>query len=283
MRTRRQVHHLPMPQLALDPRRAVLLLLLLSPLAAFAQGSLSVTLTTASHGGKYAPTNVVAVWVEGPDGFVKTLGRWANRRVQHLVAWTDAAGSNDTDAVSGATRASHGSLTVGWDLKDKSGAIVPDGTYTIRMELADSNASSAGQNAQGTFSFVKGPTSSKQTTSGGGFSNVTITYTAASSGAGGGGGSSGTGGGSSGAGGGSSGTGGGSSGAGGGTGGASGAGGGGARPTGDGGADEAISGGCSATGGWNMAAAGWALLALARRRGRSRWGKAESGARRTVE
>jgi MYXO-CTERM domain-containing protein len=82
--------------------------------------------------------------------------------------------------VSGATIQDHTQpLTVTWDLKDRAGAIVPDGTYTIRMELADDNTTLPAQNHQGTFTFVKGPTAQTQTNlSNGGFINTTITFAA---------------------------------------------------------------------------------------------------------
>lgn len=149
--------------------------------SARAQGDLSVTFTTTPNGGPYAPRNVVAVWIEdGGGNFVKTIGRWANVRASHLVAWVAGSGL-DTDAISGATRIDHtGTLTAGWDLTDRAGAVVPDGTYTIRMELADSNATTPAQNHQGTFTFTKGPNSSSDTTAGGGFNNVNIDYTVAS-------------------------------------------------------------------------------------------------------
>jgi len=119
------------------------------------------------------------VWVEDAGGaFVKTIGRWANVRKGNLVAWTTAAGANDVDAVSGATRQNHtGTLTVTWDLKNRGGTVVPDGTYTIRMELTDKNTSSAATNNQGTFTFVKGATPQSQTgLTSGGFSGVAITF-----------------------------------------------------------------------------------------------------------
>jgi MYXO-CTERM domain-containing protein len=148
--------------------------------SAAAQGDLTVSFTTTPNGGPYAPRNVVAVWIEdGGGAFVKTIGRWANVRKQHLVAWATASGQ-DADAVSGATRLDHaGTLTATWDLKDRGGAIVPDGTYTIRMELADANSTTPAQNHQGTFVFTKSPQSSSDTTSGGGFDAVTIDYVAA--------------------------------------------------------------------------------------------------------
>ena len=144
-----------------------------------ASGTVTITFTTTPVGGQYAPRNVVAVWIQSPGGtFVKTIGRWANVRKQHLVAWTTAAGPNDADAVSGATRLNHTTpLTVTWNLLDKAAATVPDGTYTIRMELTDLNANTAAQNNQGTFTFVKGPQAQVQTgLTNGGFTNVSINF-----------------------------------------------------------------------------------------------------------
>jgi MYXO-CTERM domain-containing protein len=161
---------------------AVFSTLLLGGLAssAVAAGTLTVTYTTQSHGGPYAPAHVVAVWVEDSGGgFVKTIDRWAGVRKQHLVAWTQKAGTADADAVSGATLISHTQpLTKTWDLTNRQGAEIPDGTYTIRMELADSNATQPLQNAQGTFTFTKSPAGFNQTgLSNGGFTNVSIVYT----------------------------------------------------------------------------------------------------------
>lgn len=157
---------------------AGLLTLGLASSGATAQGVLTVTSTTQPHGGNYAPKNIVATWVEDAAGnFVITIDRWAATRKAHLVGWIAKAGTADVDAVSGATRAAHGSLTATWDLRDRLGNEVPDGTYTIRMELADSNATLATQNAQGTFTFTKDGVPSTQTAlSDGGFSNVTLDY-----------------------------------------------------------------------------------------------------------
>jgi len=142
---------------------------------------LSVDFTTTPNGGPYAPKNIVVVWIEDASGaFVKTIGRWSATRTSHLVAWIASSGS-DTDAVTSATRPNHvNPLRVVWDLKDRSGTVVPDGTYTIHMELADSNSTMPSQNHEGTFTFVKGPTGSSQPgLTNGGFINVTVTYTAA--------------------------------------------------------------------------------------------------------
>jgi hypothetical protein len=141
--------------------------------------TLTATFTTTPNNGPYAPNSVVSVWVEGPGGtFVRTIGRWSLARTQHLVAWTLKAGLNDADAVSGATRSDHATpLTVTWNLTDKQGQVVPDGTYTIRMEMADANSTTAAQNRQGTFTFVKSGTAQMQSAlANGGFTNVSINF-----------------------------------------------------------------------------------------------------------
>ncbi|MBM4780687.1 MAG: DUF2271 domain-containing protein [Archangiaceae bacterium] len=158
--------------------RAALIGSLLAASAASAQ-TFSSTFTTTANGGNYAPRNIVAVWVEDSNGtFVKTIGRWAGREKADLRGWTAKAGNADADAVSGATRPNHtGMLTVNWDLKNKQGAVVPDGTYTIRMELADRNTTMASQNRQGSFTFVKSGTAQSQTgLMNAGFTGVSITF-----------------------------------------------------------------------------------------------------------
>jgi hypothetical protein len=142
---------------------------------------LAIRLTSSpSATAVYAPSNVLAVWIENQAGqIMKTISRYSNQRTQYLVAWNQKAGTNDTDAVSGASRITHAQpMNVTWDLKDRQGNIVPDGTYSIRMETADQNSVTANQNNQGTFTFVKGTQPQTQSDlTNGGFSNVTITFT----------------------------------------------------------------------------------------------------------
>ena len=72
----------------------------------------------------------------------------------------------------------HGALTVTWDLKNKAGTVVPDGTYTIRMELTDLNSTSIAQNNEGTFTFVKGAAPQTQTAlTSDGFTDVSVRFT----------------------------------------------------------------------------------------------------------
>jgi hypothetical protein len=128
-------------------------------------GTLTVTATTSSTGGNYAPKNIVAIWIEDNQGhFVKTLLAYAQNRKTHLNTWeasTTAAGSpfNTVDAVTGATRTSHATRSCTWNGTDVNGTLVADGTYRIRMELTDKN--NTGNFS--TFTFTKGLTPENQT------------------------------------------------------------------------------------------------------------------------
>ncbi len=122
-------------------------------------GTLTVSTTTSSAGGNFAPKNIVAVWIEDNQGnFVKTLLAYAQTRKTHLNTWeasTTAAGSpfNTVDAITGATRSSHGTRLCTWNGTDLNATLVPDGTYRLRMELTDKN--NTGNFS--TFTFTKGP------------------------------------------------------------------------------------------------------------------------------
>jgi hypothetical protein len=143
------------------------ILVLFSVIFTFAQteGTLTVTATTSSTGGNYAPKNIVAIWIEDNQGnFVKTLLAYAQNRKTHLNTWeasTTAAGSpfNTVDAITGATKTSHGTRTCTWNGTGVNGAQVADGTYRIRMELTDKN--NTGNFS--TFTFTKGLSPENQT------------------------------------------------------------------------------------------------------------------------
>ena len=158
----------------------LLIALSLAVPSAHAQG-VTVKFMTTPAGGPYAPRNVTVVWIEDSAGnFVKTIGRWANQRKQYLLAWVAKAGANDADAVTSATRGDHNTaIQAIWNLQDRQGNVVPDGTYTIRMELADSDTNTQAANHEGTFTFVKSPQPQVQTNlANGGFQNATISYAA---------------------------------------------------------------------------------------------------------
>jgi hypothetical protein len=136
---------------------SILVLLAISKIKAQTSGTLTVSATTSSAGGGYAPKNIVAIWIEDEQGnFVKTLLAYAQNRKTHLNTWeasTTAAGSpfNTVDAITGATRTSHSARTCTWNATDVNGTVVPDGIYKVRMELTDKNSTGN----YSTFTFTK--------------------------------------------------------------------------------------------------------------------------------
>ncbi len=121
-------------------------------------GHLTVSTTTSETGGNYAPRNIVAIWVENENGdFIKTLMAYAQNRITHLNTWqarTAAAGVeyDRTDAITGATRTSHGTRECLWNGLDYNQNLMADGTYYVWMELTDKN----GTGNYSSFAFTKG-------------------------------------------------------------------------------------------------------------------------------
>jgi hypothetical protein len=99
---------------------------------------LILSVRTVSANGRYRPRNVGAIWIEDASGsWVKTLERWGERRAKWLSAFNEASGGDVTDAVTGATLATHKVHEVEWNFTDRAGCEVPDGDYQLRMELTD--------------------------------------------------------------------------------------------------------------------------------------------------
>ncbi len=154
----------------------ILITYMMITLSVFSASEFTMTFNTVAPGGSYKQKNIVAAWVTKSDGtFVRTILRWAGTRRSDLAAWrTAAGGTTDVDGYSGATRPSHTSpspLTAIWDLKDRSGNVVPDGTYKIYLECAD------GRRQSYSFNFVKNSTAGTRTDSGNTyFKNISIAY-----------------------------------------------------------------------------------------------------------
>jgi hypothetical protein len=106
--------------------------------------ALKFIVSTSPVGGRFAPRNVGAIWIEtGAGTFVRTLEVWGNMRAKWLSAWL-ASGAGDTvDAVTGATLAEHLTHTVTWNLRDAHGCEAPAGQYALRIELTDRSGAGA--------------------------------------------------------------------------------------------------------------------------------------------
>lgn len=103
-----------------------------------------ISFTTVSFNGEYAPENVGAVWVlDAAGSFVKTLEIWGTKRIKYVTRWKAASGGSTVDAVTGATRSSHGPHKIEWDLTGVDGALVPDGKYQVLIEFTEKNGAGA--------------------------------------------------------------------------------------------------------------------------------------------
>lgn len=142
--------------------------------AASTSGTLTVSVTTTTYNGGYAPKNYVAIWITNSSNtYVKTLMVYYGSHVNDLATWVSNNSSKDkTDAITGATRTTHGLRTATWDGTNVSKVVQVDGTYNVKMDLAeDSNHKTA------SFSFEKGTNSVSLTpTSVTGFSGISINW-----------------------------------------------------------------------------------------------------------
>lgn len=111
---------------------------------------------TSSPGGNFSPKNIGAIWIEDANGnFIKTLKRWAQNRKQYLYTWNNKTAGNDVDAVTSATLSSHQTHQITWNLTDVDGNAVPNGEYTLRVEMTDQHA----QGPLASYSFPVGDSS----------------------------------------------------------------------------------------------------------------------------
>ena len=97
-----------------------------------------VRVRTTAVGGRFAPRNVGAIWIERADGrFVKTLARWGKTRAKWLTRFVAASNTNLVDAITGPTLLSHTIHEVTWNLGDLSRCEIEAGDYQVVFELTD--------------------------------------------------------------------------------------------------------------------------------------------------
>jgi len=148
-------------------------------------GTLTVAFTSVGPGGRYAPRNCGAVWIEDASGkFVKTIERWTAIRERYLENWSMASGGwgfsifggtsgnnpDQVDVVSAGTLSRHQMHMSTWNMKNVDGEVVPDGTYSVVVEVSE------GTSGVGRVEFVKGPMPQMLDGKSAVFSNMTVTY-----------------------------------------------------------------------------------------------------------
>ncbi len=102
------------------------------------QATLTITLPMPSDGKRYRRP-YVAVWVENAEGkSVRSISVWGNspKYLKDLSDWWKFA-RDDRDTVKAVSRATRapGKYTLVWDGKDDKGKPLPQGTYTIQVEV----------------------------------------------------------------------------------------------------------------------------------------------------
>jgi hypothetical protein len=118
--------------------------------------TLTFDVTTVSQGGRYAPRNVGAIWIETQsNAFVKTLEVWARTRGRYLTRFNSEASGNRVDAVTSATLRQYAMHHATWDLTDVNGSVMPAGDYKILIEVTDHDGT--GKSAEVPFSLRNEP------------------------------------------------------------------------------------------------------------------------------
>ncbi|HPM48003.1 MAG TPA: DUF2271 domain-containing protein [bacterium] len=115
--------------------------------------TMSLSVTTTSYNGSYAPRNVFAVWIEKEDGsYIKTLGAWARNYKSKLQRWASKSnyGSNGmVDAVTGASRMNHNPVPeLTWKIDDIAFQPAENGIYNVYFELNETNSGSKSTTAK---------------------------------------------------------------------------------------------------------------------------------------
>lgn len=129
----------------------------------------------------YAPFNCGAVWIEDANGFyIRTLNLWAGDRRMAVATWFQSVCKKDAlinspDVTTSATLAKHQAHVTTWDTKDYQGLVVPDGVYSLWMQVTENEAP---EGPYMTIEFLKGPQPVTLTpTPDPGYENIMLSYT----------------------------------------------------------------------------------------------------------
>lgn len=102
---------------------------------------LVVEVQTKPVGGRYAPDNIGAIWVESAEGdYIRSLEVWARVRKRHLVSWVGVSSNEVGDAITSATLLAHDLHRVSWDGRNSQNEWALPGHYVIKVEVTDRNS-----------------------------------------------------------------------------------------------------------------------------------------------
>jgi flagellar hook assembly protein FlgD len=119
---------------------------------------LSFSVTTTSTGG-YSPGHLLAIWIENSTAsFIKSKIRYSSPdNLDHMQTWVNKSNQNVVDAITGPTLTNHGTITFLWNGTDVAGNAVPDGLYSIWLEMAWASSFTTGKTVN-SYPFTKGST-----------------------------------------------------------------------------------------------------------------------------
>jgi len=153
-----------------------ILLFCTSIFAGSADKSVTITAKTTSYGGEWAPQNFVCIWIQKPDStYVRTIDVKLSepKYASYFKTWLKAKGVLgkellvDIDGVTSAScRPDHESkVSATWDLKDRNGNPVPQGTYQFCIEMTEDDfegsATCGTITIDGTDKIVQGTTTDR--------------------------------------------------------------------------------------------------------------------------
>ncbi len=144
-------------------KSSMMMISLLSLIQAYGQTIPFVLTFSTTDYGLLEDANIVAGYVTTQNGtFIDTIGVHASNDsgyYTYLWHWRSASGTSQPsdvapDALMGATRPFFfvpDPVVFNWDLRDKNGTLVPDGTYAVHIEICNYDK----ENRYGYFFFTK--------------------------------------------------------------------------------------------------------------------------------
>lgn len=120
-------------------------------------GTLTFSCKTNAPNGKWGTKHVLAAWIENtasPSVFIKTRTKYGNQD-DHLTSWTAKSNKSLVDAVTGSTLMMYSTISGSWDGTSVAGAVVPDGTYQLYLEMGWGSNKMA-DHSVASFTFTKG-------------------------------------------------------------------------------------------------------------------------------
>ena len=144
------------------------------------EGSLTISFNTVPLGAtQYGPRNCGGVWIEdASENYIRTVELWVKERQTSITMWDLRNCDMDpkvADVISSPTLDNHIMHKKVWDTKDWRGNVVPDGKYSVWLQVTENEIVPEGPYIQ--IEFTKGAQPFKsELMAADGFTNVVLEY-----------------------------------------------------------------------------------------------------------